>query len=85
MKKILFISVPELDISFPPAAVAVLKPIALSAGYQMDLFDFNIDLHSKLSNNEWQDLISYCELVADKMPVPLLNKIQNSFIKSLDR
>ena len=84
MKRILFISVPELDISFPPAAMAVLKPIASAAGYKMDLFDFNIDLHGKLTHDEWQDLVSYCELAADDLPHELATKIRDHFKTSLD-
>lgn len=83
MKRLLFISVPELDISFPPAAMAVLKPVAASAGYEMDLFDFNIELHSELTHDEWQDLVSYCELAADALPHALENKIRDSFIKHM--
>ena len=84
MKNILFITIPEIDASLPPAAMAALRPVASSHGYDMGLLDLNLEIHLQSSSEEWQAMTNYCELSSDHLPKHLVDKIISILDRALD-
>jgi radical SAM superfamily enzyme YgiQ (UPF0313 family) len=77
MRNLIFITIPELDVAIPPPAAAALRPVVISSGWDMKTVDLNLELQSSLTSEEWQTLISYCELASDRLDDALWDKVAN--------
>ncbi len=84
MRNIIFITIPEMDVSLPPAGMAALSPIAQREGYNMRLLDLNLEIHLVTSPAEWQSMTNYCELSSDHLPEGVANKIIATLDDRLD-
>lgn len=59
MNKLAFINIPSQELERPPAAAAAISACAKSIGWDCQIFDFNLFLHSHVSTEVWQELELY--------------------------
>ncbi len=83
MKNIVFVSLPKVETNFPPGALAILSSIAKNNGYDVGVFDYNLDLLRELEDHEWENLESWCSFAAEDLLPGLEEKLKDIFIKEL--
>jgi len=84
MKNIVLVSLPKVETNFPPGALAILSSIAKNNGYDVTIFDYNLDLLDALSNVEWENLEAWCSFATEDLDPGLEEKLKNIFINQLD-
>ena len=83
MKTLVFVSLPKVETTFPPGAVAILSSIARDNGYNVTVFDYNLDLSESLSQDEWDQLESWNALSQEYISEDLEQKLKTIFLSKL--
>jgi len=79
MKNILFVSLPKVETTFPPGAIAVLSSVAHQHGYESQVFDYNLDLFKSLDEQSWAELEAWNTLASLQISTDLETKIKDIF------
>ena len=82
MNNLILISLPKIETTFPPAALAILASIAKENVFTPIIFDFNLKLVKELSEEEWNSVEAWCEFTSD-LSIELNKKIKIIFIENL--
>ena len=82
MNNLILISLPKIETTFPPAALAILASIAKENEFHPIVFDFNLHLFKELTNDEWNTVEAWCEFTGE-LDDELTNKIKTIFINHL--
>jgi hypothetical protein len=82
MNNLILISLPKIETTFPPAALAILASIAKENNFTPIIFDFNLKLFKELAEEEWNVVEAWCEFTGE-LPVELNDKIKTIFINHL--
>jgi radical SAM superfamily enzyme YgiQ (UPF0313 family) len=85
MKNIVLISLPKIETIFPPGALAVLSSVAKENGYTPKILDYNLDILSVLSEEEWGQFESWCIFATDEIPQYIETIVKNVFISKLEK
>jgi hypothetical protein len=83
MKNLILVSLPKVELSYPPGALAILSSIAKENNYNVTIFDYNLDLFDNLSDNEWQQLENWNSFADDSINIDLESKLKIFFIQGL--
>jgi hypothetical protein len=83
MKNIVLVSLPKVETNFPPGALAILSSIAKNNGYDVTIFDYNLDLLDALSDTEWENLEAWCSFATEELNPGLEEKLKNVFVNQL--
>ena len=83
MKNIVFVSLPKVETSFPPGAIAVLSSVARNNNYDVTVFDYNLDLLESLEESEWDQLEAWNTLAQEHISPELEQKLKQCFVKNL--
>lgn len=83
MKNLVFVSLPKIETTFPPGALAVLSSVAEQNQRGVKIFDFNIELHDALNETEWNDLEAWCMFSRSTLDPALEQKIKGILINGL--
>jgi radical SAM superfamily enzyme YgiQ (UPF0313 family) len=83
MKNIVLVSLPKVETTFPPGSLAILSSVANDNGFDVSIFDYNVDLYFSLEESEWDALESWCSFVIEELPSDLEQKLKKIFIENL--
>jgi len=83
MKNIVFVSLPKVETIYPPGAIAVLSSVAKNNGYNVAVFDYNLDLLKSLSDSEWFELEAWNTLSEEHISADLEKKLKQCFVENL--
>ena len=81
MKEFWFINLPVMELWNPSAAMAALTPYIHEAGYKPVHKDLNISLFEDLSEEQWSQLIEWCEFITPTIDQEILNQIDRTFAR----
>lgn len=84
-KNLVFISLPKVELAYPPGALAILSSIARENNYEVTVFDYNLDLFEALTSDEWQELELWNTFADDSISPELEKKLHQTFIGGLDQ
>jgi len=84
MKNLVIISLPKVELAYPPGALAILSSVAKESNYNVTIFDYNLDLFDGLSSKEWQQLESWNAFSSDHIDIKLENKLKKIFKNGLN-
>ena len=85
MKTVILVTLPKIETTFPPGAIAVLSSVAKNNQRHVNVFDYNLDLLDALNDTEWNLLESWCSFSVDTLPLSLEKKLQTVFSQKLDQ
>ena len=83
MKNLVFISLPKIETTFPPGALAVLSSVAEAHGYEVRIFDFNIELHDALTEEQWNNLEAWCMFSKNTLDAELEYRVEKILLNGL--
>lgn len=83
MKNLVFVSLPKVELAYPPGALAILASVAKENNFDVGIFDYNLDLFDALNDKDWNDLESWNTLADDNLSLSLEKKLKNIFIKGV--
>jgi radical SAM superfamily enzyme YgiQ (UPF0313 family) len=84
MKNLVIISLPKVELSYPPGALAILSSVAKENNYTVTIFDYNLDLFDGLTENEWSQLEEWNTFAGDHISAELENRLKEIFMLGLD-
>jgi len=85
MKNIIFVSLPKVETVYPPGAIAVLSSVAKNNGYNVKVFDYNLDLFNLLSDTEREELDAWTTLSEEHISIDLEKRLKECFVSSLSK
>jgi Radical SAM superfamily len=80
---VIFVSLPKIETTFPPGALAVLASVAKDAGYESRMFDLNLELFNQLDQDQWHAFESWCTFASDQLDTNIVNTVKKIFISGL--
>lgn len=83
MKNVVFVSLPKVETTFPPGAIAILSSVAKINGYYSKVFDYNLDLLECLTDSEWNELELWNTLATPSISDLLRSKLKQVFFQQL--
>lgn len=83
MKSLVLVSLPKVELAYPPGALAILSGVAKANDYHVEVFDYNLDLFDQLTETQWQDLEAWNTFAEDKIDGELEARLKTIFIKGL--
>lgn len=83
MKNLVFVSLPKVELAYPPGALAILSSVAKENNYDVSIFDYNLDLFDQLSETQWQDLEAWNTFAEDHIDAELEEQLKKTFIAGL--
>jgi len=84
MKNLILISLPKIETTFPPGALAIISSVAKHNNRDVKIFDYNLDLHDTLCEQDWEDLEAWCMFGKDSITRSLESKLKQLFFDGLD-
>lgn len=84
MKRFAFINVPSQELERPPAAAAAISACVRSAGWECNVYDFNLFLHSNVNTEEWIELEQYWRCKKFNLEPATQNTLDEVINKFLD-
>jgi hypothetical protein len=85
MKEIIFVSLPKVEISFPPGAIAILSSIAEQNNYNVRVFDYNLDIFNQLTASEWGEFEAWNTLAVNVLSPTIQHKLEEIFKTNLKK
>jgi len=83
MKNLVIVSLPKVELAYPPGALAILSSVAKENHYDVTIFDYNLDLFDNLSEKEWQELESWNTFASNSISESVKLKLKKIFIDGL--
>jgi radical SAM superfamily enzyme YgiQ (UPF0313 family) len=83
MKNLVIVSLPKVELAYPPGALAILSSVAKKNHYDVTIFDYNLDLFDGLSEKEWQELESWNTFASNNISELVELKLKKIFINGL--
>jgi hypothetical protein len=84
MKNLVIISLPKVELAYPPGALAILSSVARENGYAVTIFDYNLDLFDELTEDEWDQLEEWNTFARDHIDAELELRLKETFVSGLD-
>ena len=83
MKNLVIVSLPKVELAYPPGALAILSSVARENNYAVTIFDYNLDLFDGLTANEWRQLEEWNTFASDSITDKLEGKLKKIFVEGL--
>jgi radical SAM superfamily enzyme YgiQ (UPF0313 family) len=83
MNNLIFISLPKVETTFPPGALAILSSVAHNNNFNVKIFDYNLDLFENLSSEDWDQLESWCSFSGNSISPELEDQLKTIFLDKL--
>ena len=84
MRNLVIVSLPKVELAYPPGALAILSSVAKENNYAVTIFDYNLDLFDGLNEDEWNQLEEWNTFANDHLSPKLENKLKEIFVVELD-
>ena len=84
MKNLVIVSLPKVELVYPPGALAILSSVAKENGYAVTIFDYNLDLFDELTEAEWEQLEEWNTFAGDHVSAELETRLKEIFIAGLE-
>jgi hypothetical protein len=84
MKNLVIVSLPKVELAYPPGALAILSSVAKENNYAVTIFDYNLDLFDGLTEDEWSQLEEWNTFASDHISAELEAQLKEIFIAGLD-
>ena len=84
MRNLVIVSLPKVELAYPPGALAILSSVAKDNNYAVTIFDYNLDLFDGLNEDEWNQLEEWNTFASDHISVELENRLKEIFIAGLN-
>lgn len=84
MKNLIIVSLPKVELAYPPGALAILSSVAKENNYSVTIFDYNLDLFDGLTEDEWDQLEEWNTFAGDHISQELELRLKEIFVSGLD-
>jgi hypothetical protein len=84
MRNLVIVSLPKVELAYPPGALAILSSVAKENNYAVTVFDYNMDLFDSLNENEWNQLEEWNTFASDQINAELETRLKKIFVAGLN-